>query len=152
MLGNVAVRGLSTLREGLLLAGLGFVIATLTRNPWIVPERKRQVVGDWAAEGLAQASLRWGVELGMGVRTFIVTPAFYGLLVVAVAQPAPIATVTILVFYGVTRGLTIVFFSLRIASISGDSVLGAGMGEKLRHPAAAMLLVVVLLLLLPGST
>lgn len=72
LLGNVAVRGLSTLREGLLLAGLGFVIATLTRNPWIVPERKRQVVGDWAAEGLAQASLRWGVELGMGVRLSLI--------------------------------------------------------------------------------
>lgn len=91
--------------------------ATLRPNlrPWL-PERSCQVAGSTMKRRRPiRGAFEWGALLGVGVSTFMVTPALYGVLVLAVGQQRAISSVSICVTYGLARVLTIVVFSVRFA-------------------------------------
>lgn len=99
------------IRLGVLL-GLGLVSITATVAPawrrWI-PQRGRQVRSGLIHErDRKSAAFIWGLELGSGIRTLVVTPAFYGLLALAVSQSTALRALAIGLLYGATRGGVIV--------------------------------------------
>jgi hypothetical protein len=86
--------------------------------------------------GLERAAFRWGVKLGLGVSTYVVTPALYAMLVVATIQSSPVRAISLCALYGVARGATIVRFALvqRDVAEGKRSVPGVGLERMLRLP------------------
>lgn len=86
------------------------------------------------------------MTLGLGVCTYVVTPAIYALLGVALGQSGPISAALLCTIYGLTRGITIVMFTVAPAGQETDRVTDAGEGlEKiLRVPLALAVVVAVL--------
>lgn len=106
-------------RAGLVLAvaGVSTVAVTWPRARRWLPDRACQVSKSLLLKrSLGRAALRWGTELGLGVCTFVVTPAFYALLVVALGQRTPVVAASLCVIYGMVRGATIACFALVQAS------------------------------------
>ena len=92
------------------LAGVAVIVPRV--KDWL-PERSCQVRRSMIlAHGLRGAALRWGLELGVGVSTFMVTPGLLAVLAVAIAQSRSIATIIVCTAYGAARGATIVTFSM----------------------------------------
>ncbi len=103
---------------------------------WI-PERACQVSDiPRLTQSKSRAALRWGVPLGLAVRTHTVTPAVYALLAVALAQPHPFVSLLICVSYGFTRGSTIAGFAL-VRPRDGCNDPGEGLERTLRLPVLA---------------
>src|SRR4051812_32745910 len=100
--------------EAVLVTGLLVSLAILSPAlSLLLPERRSQVdpaqFFRWSAR---RAAFLWGLQLGFGIRSYIVTPALYSLLAVGlVIQSRLIATVVVAV-YGVSRGIAILALSL----------------------------------------
>lgn len=108
-LGIHLVLGGSPARIGLVL-GIGGLAAVATASHRVrrwIPERHCQVARTLLqTRSRERTSLRWGIKLGVGVTTLVVTPAFYALLAVSIAQRATVALLSCLT-YGFVRGGTI---------------------------------------------
>lgn len=104
-------------------------------RPWL-PEAACQVPSRRMSEALHAAAFRWGVELGMGVRTFSVTPALYPLLAVTLVQPEPALAAVVLGLYGLARGAAIASFAVGYAhrGAEGAGIPGAGLEHAMRSP------------------
>lgn len=102
-------------RLGLLL-GTGVIVALAVLWPRLgqyIPERQEQVARALLpVHGRTGAALRWGFALGLGVRTYIVTPGMYLVLVAAATQSSPLAGALVCLGYGLARGATIALLSL----------------------------------------
>lgn len=132
---------------------LAAAVAALSHPaPWWVPQRTCQVSGHrLVAQHITAASFGWGFDLGVGVRTFVVTPAFYGIVGLAIAAPNPLFSMLIGTGYGCARVLTIACFSrvVRRLQLVGCEATepGLGLAKRLRFllalatvaaPAAAL--------------
>jgi hypothetical protein len=121
---------------------LGIIIAAATAAlshpaPWWVPQRTCQVSGHrLVAQHINAACFSWGLDLGLGFRTFVVTPAFYGIVGLAIVAPNPLWSVVIGVSYGSVRVLTIACFSrvVRKLQLKGYEATepGLGLAKRLR--------------------
>jgi hypothetical protein len=101
---------------------------------WL-PERPCQVSRKHMLRPQAQAAAIWGLQLGTGVTTFVVTPALYALIVAAAAQSDPMASWFLAALYGTCRGAVIAIFALRYARAPRqreDRLLGIGLEARLR--------------------
>jgi hypothetical protein len=122
-----------------IVLGVGGVCAAAVLIPslrrWL-PEAACQVPSKRMAEDIHSAAFRWGVELGTGVSTFVVTPALYALLAVALVQHGPILVAAVLGVYGCTRGAAIASFAVVYARRTEyDAVLpGIGLERAMRVP------------------
>lgn len=93
---------------GLALLALSAIALLQPRVRRWIPERACQVSDAlFFATSRSRAALRWGITLGLGVCTFLVTPGFYGLIGIAILQPDPASGPILCAVYGVSRGLTI---------------------------------------------
>lgn len=93
----------------LLIAAIGAVRDPI---PWWVPQRACQVSARrLVSHHITRVSLRWGFDLGIGVRTFVVTPAFYGIIALAIVAPSPVFSLALGELYGLARVVTIATFS-----------------------------------------
>lgn len=141
-----------TARIGIAI-GLGALTVFAIVNPrwraWI-PERACQVRPHHLMPGsMNWVAFRWGIELGLGVCTFIVTPAFYGLIAVSLVQPNPLTAALPMIAYGASRGLTITAFSLSTPSSVEQPIPGLGLERRLR--LATILILVTAISLAAGN-
>jgi hypothetical protein len=81
----------------------------------VLPQRSCQVFDGLAPRGKARAAFRWGVTLGEGVRTYVVTPAVYLMLPLIAAQRL-LFVPAMAMLYALARGVMIAIQTLR-----GDS-------------------------------
>lgn len=134
---RVALLPLPAARYSLMIAGLALAIAT---SAWpslnrLLPERAAQVSNQTIFRASrTQTAFRWGFELGLAVRTFVVTATVYVLLGLAIAQGDPLAPVLVLGTYGAVRGLTIVLFAL--LHREGEGPLSGGQLRRTVAPVA----------------
>lgn len=109
------------------------------------PQRACQVAaGQRFRQGRSTTSLIWGIQLGAGVTTYLVTPAFYGLLGVAFALQSPLTAVLAGAVYGLTRCLMIdaVAVVRRQARLMGQDILPlVGLEARMRLPLAATIVI-----------
>jgi hypothetical protein len=78
---------------------------------WL-PERRCQVSGSLIHRYSRQrAAAQWGLQLGMGVCTYMVTPGFVGLVAAGLLQLPPLGLL-VCVVYGGGRGAVIAAFAL----------------------------------------
>jgi hypothetical protein len=117
------------------LCVLGMIWPAVRR--WL-PERACQVPGAlMMVPRPSSAALKWGIQLGTGVRTFVVTPAFYVLLAVALSEREAWFPGLVCIAYGVARGATIAFFAFVTAlrkRAGGRRLAGAHLEVALRIP------------------
>jgi hypothetical protein len=117
-------------------------VATLSHpSPWWVPQRTCQVSGyQLGYQRMSAVSFGWGVDLGVGVRTFLVTPAFYGVVGLGLAASNPAFGLVTGVVYGLARTLTIACFSLAVRRLQTKGCeateVGAGLAKRLRFAVA----------------
>jgi hypothetical protein len=114
---------------------------------WL-PERACQVSNSPMLSGsLRRAGFRWGIRLGLGLCTFLVTPAFYALPAVAIGQHHPWEAVLVCAVYGGTRGTTIAAFTVMQASRDRKGLPEAepALKDYLRFPLVAAILIAGLL-------
>lgn len=101
-------------RLGAMLA-IGIMASGAVLSPrlrTLLPERACQVPMEMARNRSAvRTQWAWGFRLGLGFRTYCVTPALWVLLAVALGAPAMIAVAS-LGAYGGTRGSAIVAASI----------------------------------------
>jgi hypothetical protein len=102
------------------------------------------------AHRLDLTAFRWGIQLGLGVCSFVVTPGLYALLAVAVGEREAVFAWTICLVYGVTRGGTIAGFSFlnaRRDRTGGGPQPGTGLERVLRIPLVVSIAVAAYLLI-----
>jgi hypothetical protein len=145
-------------QEGFLLGLTLLSIAAIhSRRVWgLLPERTRQVSGTRLSTtpSVAAVAFPWGFELGVGIMTFLVTPAFYGLIAVASAERWPLGSVTVGVAYGASRGLTIAAMSLlmlRRARRNEEREAAVGMARATRWPFTFLLVLIAAALILAND-
>ncbi len=115
MVVSLLVGPVGNARSGLILAAaavsvVGVLFPGLRR--WL-PERACQVASAEVLRwGRTRAAFNWGVKLGTGVSTFMVTPALYALLGVAAGQREALTAGVLCTAYGMARGTTIAGFAL----------------------------------------
>jgi hypothetical protein len=137
---------LSALRAAQIGLALGVAAAATVgtfpgTKPWWIPERTCQVSGRRLdLEGINRASFGWGLDLGVGLRTFVVTPAFYALIGLGIAAPNPLISVILGSGYGSIRALVIAAFTLVVRKRLGSGGDGPepalGIACRLRRPLA----------------
>jgi hypothetical protein len=135
-------------RTGIVMASGALAAGAIVwpRLRYWLPERPCQVRSVLMHQGMVRAGFRWGVELGTGVYTYVVTPALYALLAVSVAQSHSLNALAIAALYGVSRGMTIAWFGNRQTSGADhppERVLGVGLGRAMRAPLLVMVAVAV---------
>jgi hypothetical protein len=123
-----------------IVLGVGGIAAVAVVRPalrrWL-PEAACQVRSEHLAEAMHRAAFRWGVELGTGVRTFVVTPALYAVLAISLAQGEPWLAAAVSGIYGCTRGAAIAWFATvhaRREPSDGAGVPGVGLEPAMRLP------------------
>ena len=140
-----ALAPLDALRTAAIL-GVGAVAATGVLWPrarrWL-PERACQVASTLMRDSPGRAAFRWGLELGTGVSTFVVTPAMYALLAVAVGQGQPVVVVALCSLYGTSRGAAIAWFAVVYSrrAQAQEHQPGVGLERALRVPLALAIVV-----------
>lgn len=106
---------IDAMRTGILIAMAMLAAIAVAWPPtqrWL-PERACQVSDSPRVRAsMERAAFGWGVRLGMGVCTFLVTSAFYALLALALSQKSPRAAFGICLTYGAARGIAIAAFTL----------------------------------------
>ncbi len=96
------------------VSGLALFVPGVLR--WL-PDRECQVRKYFMhAKGYTRAAFRWGIELGLAVCTFFVTPALLALLVLGAAQRSVAGALWVGAAYGTTRGLAILLFTVLVAN------------------------------------
>ncbi len=149
----LALRVVTTLRIGVLL-GVALLSASALIRPSIrrwIPERACQVPGSLVQRHrMSHVAYLWGFQLGLGIRTFLVTPAFYGMLAVAVGQRHVCESILICVVYGLARGMAIAVVAVRRRPRGAFSELDllVGLERKLRIPLVVVLVLAVLSMLM----
>jgi hypothetical protein len=140
LLVSIGVARIGSARLGLVwgLAAVSLVaIVWPTLREW-VPERACQVPSSiLLIRGRNRTALIWGWELGLGVCSYLVTPAFYALVAVAIGAHPVLAAAFMCVVYGLTRGLAIAGFALvtRHRNAWGiEAEPGIGLGRRLEVP------------------
>lgn len=150
MLAWLALKGAQPVRMALVLGvgSLGAVAVVWTHaRPWL-PERPRQVSDTLMVCSLERAGFRWGVQLGLGVTTFVVTPALYPLLAVAAVQDTPAATAAICGLYGLSRGAVIAAAAViyaRTGRVTRGALIGSGLERATRLPTLLAIIIAVAL-------
>jgi hypothetical protein len=91
--------------------GLALLLASTVFTFWesgrdLVPSRSCQVDPALLSSGRSRAAMEWGKQLGTGVRSHLVTPAFYGFLGFALAS-GPVRAFGLSVIYGAARSAAI---------------------------------------------
>lgn len=94
-----------------------------------------------------RAALRWGISLGIGVRTYVVTPAFFALLGALVVQTSIFGAVAIGLIYGLTRGVVISIFAVMH---NGESSSNAQLAHVDRLKRGSRVPLILLMLTLAG--
>lgn len=116
------------------ISGLAVLaIAVPTVRPWL-PERACQVSRVHMCRPPTRAALTWGLQLGMGVLTFVVTPALYALLIIAATQPQAIHGFALASLYGFSRGMVIAAVALahgRALARGDGAMIGVGLERRL---------------------
>lgn len=101
---------LPTLRLGVLM-GIGALASVAVLSDelrGLLPHRACQVPTQTIRNlGPVRAGLYWGFELGLGVRTYPVTPAIYLVVAGCMTSVSPSAGVAVGGLYGVARGVAI---------------------------------------------
>jgi hypothetical protein len=126
-------------RTAVVLAVGGIAVVALARSSvrgWL-PEAACQVSKARLAETMHHAAFFWGVELGAGVRTFVVTPALYAVFAVALVQREPVFAAAVVGLYGCARGAAIAWFAIVNARREREGVAGApgaGLERAMRLP------------------
>jgi hypothetical protein len=125
----------------------GVATAALVHPPlrsWL-PGRSCQVPQyHVTGEPMVTVGLKWGFELGTGVCTFVVTPAFLTLLAVGLLQEPATRVIALLGLYGLVRGVTIATFSLLPAQNASDRrPPGVGLERGMRIPLLAISLIAI---------
>ncbi len=145
----LAIEPMHPARLGLLW-GVGVLAALAALAPGLrplLPQRACQVDAKLLTTSDRRlVALKWGWDLGLGFRTYLVTPAFYALAVVMVTEE-PIAAVALGALYGFARGSTIVVFAYvaGLRDVSRDERLpGVGMEWKLRLSIALVACIAIL--------
>lgn len=144
MAASLVVRPVGDARSGLILAAatvsvVGVVFPRLRR--WL-PERACQVASaEVLRSGRTRAAFKWGLKLGTGVSTFMVTPALYALLGVAAGQREALIAGVICIAYGTSRGATIAGFALTEGRRDAGAACGitkeiGALEQALRAPLA----------------
>ena len=102
---------------------------------WL-PDRPCQVrKAHLGVSNLAPVAFGWGIELGLGICTFAVTPGLFALLALALGQDQPVEAGVIFVAYGIVRGGTIaIIATINSRSREGGRDVGAGLEPALRLP------------------
>jgi hypothetical protein len=139
-----------SLRVGILLGITTLSVAALYSRTVrrYVPDRPRQLKESLLLTRTpSQVAALWGFDLGLGLRTLIVTPAIYAFVAVAALQPSWIATLGVCLLYGVTRGLAVATFMERSQRRSIDLV-GAGLNARMKTPLALAAILAALLTML----
>jgi hypothetical protein len=143
-LAGVGLGRLEPARVGIII---GFSAAAAAATCWPrlsewLPERSCQVGKEtWERRGIEKAALRWGVRLGLGVCTFVVTPAFYGLIAVSLDQRGVMTPIVIWMTYGFVRGGTIAVMAVhRRRGLSALPII-VGSHRSLRPVLAAAVVV-----------
>lgn len=109
----------------------------------LVPQRACQVSDARLRRGsLHQAAYVWGMRLGMGVCTFLVTPALYAFVAAAIAQGDPLVAGGLALLYGISRTMTIASFAIVVASREStgryQTEPALGLEAAMRYPLAVM--------------
>jgi hypothetical protein len=144
---SYALLGLDELRVATLLA-LGAIAAVTVlwpRGRALLPERTCQVSTRYMLSPPTQAALRWGIDLGTGVSTFLVTPAVYAFVGIVLAQADAVAILALCCLYGVGRGGAIATFAIAGAPrrASTRSLPGVGLEPRLRVPLVVAILAAI---------
>ncbi len=105
----------------------------------LLPERACQV---WRSDlfryPVCLAACRWGVQLGVGFRTFIVTPAVYTMAAAALIQQGILQTAGICLVYGVARSGTIGWVAVIGRRAPGDRLPSGSIKKALRYPCVGL--------------
>lgn len=111
LLGALSVTGVGIALGLAMLAVIAMLWSPASR---LLPERRRQVSSRLLlGPSRFRASLRWGFELGIGVSTYAVTPAFYLVLALGLAADSLRVPLLMGAAYGMARGIAIAAFSIR---------------------------------------
>jgi hypothetical protein len=111
---------------------------------WL-PERQCQVTaGDLFRFSRSRAALQWGVRLGLGICTYLVTPAMLALIALTLVQTPPLLSIVICFVYGVLRGATIALAAIRKSQVERQGRLEKPPLRVLRSLRVPSVLVVAL--------
>lgn len=137
------------LRQGLAFGMVLFAaVATLPALRLWVPERNCQVASARLLKGgLVQATMRWGIVLGLGLCTFIVTPAIYALIGAGLGLHHVSSVPILFVTYGTIRGATIAWFAVGRVQQRRSPDSGLDLKRGLRIPLLGTLLLSMTLML-----
>jgi hypothetical protein len=130
------------------ISALGLLVPGVLR--WL-PDRECQVRKYFIYErGKTWAAFRWGIELGLGVCTFFVTPARMALLVLGAAQRSPAKSFWVGATYGTTRGVAMLLFTVLIAKglYPSPESIGDRAVARTRLPLLALIIAATAVVLL----
>jgi hypothetical protein len=147
----LAVDALRTVRPALGV-GVGVLVVLALLWPGLrrwLPEAACQVRDDPMGSGaMHRVAFVWGVELGLGLRTYAVTPALFMVPTIALLQPSALAVLAIPSIYGFARGATIAWFAALSARPKIRSAPpGIGIERRMRIPLAVATIAAVLVAL-----
>lgn len=122
-----------------IVVGVGLVATMALLWPAVrrwLPDAACQVREERLALGTpGGASFMWGFELGVGVRTFAVTPALFVLPALALSQSAPGSAALVAGLYGLARGSVIACFAVvRARRDPSLGLPGLGLERAMRIP------------------
>lgn len=140
--GRFILMPLTGASTGLLIVSIAASVVGLLRpqaRRWL-PERTCQVSDALIRGSMRRAGFRWGLVLGAGVCTYLVTPAMYAMIGVAVAQRGCLSSGLICTSYGLARTLAIAGFVAlrRTQGRWGTTEPGEGLERVLRVPLVAL--------------
>lgn len=99
------------------LFGLAVLALLLRWRGWLrfpVPQNARQIPQDVFARHPAKAALRFGFELGTGVRTYLPSSLPYlGVLIILLLRPPYLGALAIGLGFGLARGVLPTVYELR---------------------------------------
>jgi hypothetical protein len=109
---------------------------------WLLPDRRHQVSPELLMKmPIHHVSLKWGLELGAGVRTLSVTPALYAVLGITVVQPSAEGVVLIPAAYAASRAAAIAVFAQWKGRVerrgNGELLVGVALERAMRIPLVA---------------
>lgn len=120
---------------------VGVAVLALLRRDFMrwLPERRYQVAGGrLARDGATSAAFIWGVELGLGVRTYLITPVFYAVVGFAI-YAGPWVAFICGATYGLVRGTTIALAAASARRRGEDRPALLGIEQASRRPLAVAL-------------
>jgi hypothetical protein len=137
---------LDAVRAGILWGLVAVAVVALLVpqvRPWL-PQRRCQVGGNRLRQsGASVGAAVWGFELGLGVRTYLVTPAFYGMAALQIGLGSPALALVASATYGLSRGAAIASAAILIGSRKRRGVTSGDVGLGLEPRSRPLLAAVV---------